>query len=347
MADTQDTRAEERIGQTDAPEQAESAGTTPEALADGAASTDAQSTARADVSIDAQATTDSAAEKPPAGAGPPRWEDYPTDRAGSTVVGTVKVLRGLRSPELGNERDILVYLPPSYGADQGRRYPVLYMHDGQNLFDAATSFSGEWEVDQTLEHASAEGLEAIVVGIPNAGPERLNEYSPFPDARHDTEGRGDAYADFIVHTLKPIVDRDFRTLTDRESTGIAGSSMGGLISLYAFFRNADVFGFTGVMSPALWFAGAAILPYVQAAPYVGGRIYVDVGTREGRETLSNVRKLRDILIDKGYRKGTDFLYVVEMGGTHSEAAWARRLRRELDFLLGGTASVTADERSTE
>jgi predicted alpha/beta superfamily hydrolase len=176
------------------------------------------------------------------------------------------------------------------------------------------------------------------VGIPNAGPERLNEYSPFPDAKHEVEGRGDAYLDFVVHTLKPMIDRDFRTLADRASTGIAGSSMGGLVSLYAFFRNAETFGFAGVMSPALWFADAAILPYVQAAPNVGGRVYVDVGTREGRETLSNVRKLRDILVAKGYRKGVDFLYVVEMGGTHSEAAWARRLRKELDFLLGGAAS---------
>jgi predicted alpha/beta superfamily hydrolase len=277
------------------------------------------------------------------GGSPAEWKDYPSvdDGKPHTVVGTVRILEGLHSPELGNERDILVYLPPSYSVDDGRRYPVLYMHDGQNLFDAATSFSGEWEVDQTLESASAEGLETIVVGIANTGPERLNEYSPFPDAKHATAGRGDTYLDFVVRTLKPIIDRDFRTLPERGSTGIAGSSMGGLISLYAFIRNAETFGFAGVMSPALWFGERAILPYVQAAPFVPGRIYVDVGTREGRETLADVRRLRDMLVEKGYRKGEDFLYVVEMGGTHSEAAWARRLRKELEFLLGGAASADA------
>ncbi|MDB4949538.1 MAG: putative hydrolase of the alpha/beta superfamily [Gemmatimonadetes bacterium] len=264
----------------------------------------------------------------------PEWKDYPEKDDGQqhTVVGTVRVMRGLHSPELGNARDVLVYLPPSYATDADRRYPVLYMHDGQNLFDRATSFSGEWEVDKTLEDASAEGLETIVVGIANAGPERLDEYSPFVDAEHGG-GRGDAYLDFVVHTLKPIIDRNFRTLPERGSTGIAGSSMGGLITLYAFFRNAETFGFAGVMSPALWFADRAIYAYVQAAPFVPGRIYVDVGTREGREELADVRRLRDILIAKGYRKGRDFLYVVEMGGTHSEAAWARRLRKELQFLL--------------
>jgi predicted alpha/beta superfamily hydrolase len=266
----------------------------------------------------------------------PFWADYPSadDGAVHTVVGTMKVMERVRSPELGNERPLYVYLPPSYATDAERRYPVIYMHDGQNLFDVATSFGGEWEVDQTLEDASAEGLECIVVGIPNAGSERLNEYSPFLDPKHEAGGRGDDYLRFIVETVKPMIDRDFRTQPRRESTGIAGSSMGGLISLYAFFRHPQTFGFAGVMSPALWFGERAIYDVVQAAEFVRGRIYVDVGTREGREELADVRRLRDILIEKGYRKGKDFLYVVEMGGAHNEAAWARRLRKELQFLLG-------------
>ncbi len=148
------------------------------------------------------------------------WEPYPPegDPGPHTVVGTMKWLRGLESPQLGNRRDILVYLPPSYNRSQ-RRYPVIYMHDGQNLFDKATSFGEEWEVDQTLEAASEEGLEAIVVGIPNMGKDRLNEYSPWHDRRHKQGGRGEAYLQFIIHTLKPIIDRDFRTMPGRESTG--------------------------------------------------------------------------------------------------------------------------------
>ena len=266
---------------------------------------------------------------------PAEWRDYPgeADPGEHTVVGTVKKLEALHSPELGNERDILVYLPPSY-AQGSRRYPVLYMHDGQNLFDRATAFGEEWEVDQTLEAASAEGLEAIVVAIPNMGGERLDEYSPWHDRRHDAGGKGNAYLDFIVHTLKPLIDRDFRTRPDRGGTGIAGSSMGGLISLYAFFRHPEVFGFAGVMSPALWFAGRSVFPYVMERPHVPGRLYLDVGTNEGSEELHDVRRLKRILEDKGYRVGRDLLFVVEMGGAHNERAWARRLRNELHFLLG-------------
>jgi predicted alpha/beta superfamily hydrolase len=276
------------------------------------------------------------------------WIDYPGEADGPehTVVGTMKALAQLESPQLGNRRDILVYLPPSYNRSQ-RRYPVIYMHDGQNLFDRATSFGEEWEVDQTLEAASRDGLEAIVVGIPNLGEERLNEYSPWVDRKHRQGGKGNAYLEFIVHTLKPIVDRDFRTMPGRDSTGIAGSSMGGLISLYAFFRHPQTFGFAGVMSPALWFAGHSIFPFIKERPFVPGRLYLDVGTSEGSEELHDVRRLKELLSQKGYRTGRDLLYVVEMGGQHNERAWARRLRRELHFLLGVPQPVAPRPRRTE
>ncbi|HET9985051.1 MAG TPA: alpha/beta hydrolase-fold protein [Longimicrobiales bacterium] len=264
------------------------------------------------------------------------WVDYPSagDGHGHTVAGTVKVLPALRSPQLGNERDILVYLPPSYAAGE-RHYPVVYMHDGQNLFDAATSFAGEWAVDQTLEAAGREaGLEAIVVGVPNMGAERLAEYSPFPDARLGG-GRGEAYLDFIVETVKPLVDAAFRTQPSRATTGIAGSSMGALISLYGFFRRPETFGFVGAMSPAFWFGGHAIFGHVRRAPYAAGRVYLDAGTQEGPAVLRDARRMHDLLRQKGYRPGRELLYVEESGAGHNEAAWAGRLRRELEFLLGG------------
>jgi predicted alpha/beta superfamily hydrolase len=269
----------------------------------------------------------------PAEPGPAGWRDYTvTAEEGHTVVGTVKVMEAVESPQLGNRRDLLVYLPPSY-ARGDRRYPVLYMHDGQNLFDRATSFGEAWEVDQLLEDAGPAGLEAIVVAIPNAGEERLDEYSPWRDTRHKRGGRGDAYVDFIVNTVKPMVDRDFRTLPERGATGIAGSSMGGLISLYAFFRNPETFGFAGVMSPAFWFASRRIYRYVQQRPFAAGRIYLDVGTNEGPEEVADVRRMKDELETKGYRAGRDLSFFVEMGGQHNERAWARRLRRALHFLL--------------
>jgi predicted alpha/beta superfamily hydrolase len=211
------------------------------------------------------------------------------------------------------------------------------MQDGQNLFDRATSFGEEWEVDRTLNETSRDGIEAIVVGIPNSGDARLDEYSPFDDRRGG--GRGDLYLDFLIDTVKPIVDADFRTLTERKSTGIAGSSMGGLISLYAFFRRPETFGFAGVMSPALWFGNRAIFEFVESAPRPEGRIYLDVGTREGAVELVDVARLRDLLRRKGYRTGRDFLCVVEKGAGHHERAWGGRLRRAIIFLLGHTATV--------
>ena len=266
------------------------------------------------------------------------WEPYVAhEYTDESVHGSLRVLRHLRSPQLGNERDLYIYLPPSYdGSD--RRYPVIYMHDGQNLFDPKTSFAGEWNVDGILDQASSEGLEAIVVGIPNMGPERCSEYSPFDDPKHGP-GNGDAYLAFITDTIKPIIDEDFRTLPEREQTGIAGSSMGGLISLYAFFRKSDVFGFTGVMSPALWYGKRGIFKYLETVTHVGGRVYLDVGTKEGSKELEDVLDLRDRLVKMGYRSGEDLLYVIDRGGTHNEASWARRLGKELRFLLGG-APVT-------
>ena len=268
------------------------------------------------------------------------WQEYTSpDGTHQSAVGNIKVWQGLHSPELDNQRDLLVYLPPTYDRSS-RRYPVVYMHDGQNLFDDATSFAGEWAVDQTLESASEDGLEAIVVGIPNAGAQRSSEYSPFIDPKHGG-GRGDQYVDFLVNTVKPLVDASFRTCVEARYTGIAGSSMGALISLYAFFREPTVFGFTGVMSPALWFANGAIFDYMRSAEFAPGRLYLDVGTNEGEKTLRDVERARDILLGKGYRLGWDLLCVIDEGASHNEAAWRRRLKRQLEFLIGTRSELAS------
>ena len=272
---------------------------------------------------------------------PVAWYDYHsyyTGHPNRTISGTVRVAPRLYSPQLGNQRDVLVYLPPSYHYSQGS-YPVIYMHDGQNLFDNATSFAGEWGVDETMEQlAYQEGLEAIIVGILNAGAHRLAEYTPFHDA-HMGGGRGDAYLDFLVETVKPLIDSDFRTLPSRRTTGIMGSSLGGLISLYAFFSHSAVFGFAGVMSPSLWFAEGAIYDYVAAAPFRPGKLYLDAGTRElgeqpsGRFHRAGVRRMKGILVRKGYRPLRDLMHVEEQWAGHSESSWGRRLGPALRFLL--------------
>lgn len=252
--------------------------------------------------------------------------------------GSLEVIPDVYSPQLGNRRDILVYLPSSYSRTD-RPYPVLYMHDGQNLFDPTTSFAGEWGMDAAMARAPRKGRRAIVVGIPNMGVDRIREYSPFVDPTNGG-GMGDAYLDFLLQTVKPMIDAQYRTLPGVASTGIAGSSLGGFISLYAFFRSPQSWGYCGVLSPALWFAGGAIFRYVREAPYVPGRIYLDVGTREGEGTLHNAREMRDLLVAKGYERGKDLHWVEDEGGMHNEAAWGRRMRTALPFLLGGLPVTT-------
>jgi len=265
-----------------------------------------------------------------------------------TVVGTVKVLPRVFSPQLENWRDILVYLPPSYEAGD-THYPVIYMHDGQNLFDATTSFSCEWKVDETLEATSEQGIEAIVVGIPNMGEHRIDEYSPFVDRKREG-GFGDDYCRFIVETIKPRIDSTFRTLPDRDNTMIMGSSMGGLISLFAFFHYGHIFGRAGALSPSLWFAERAIFGYVQMAPFQPGKIYLDMGTEEGWPALSDARLMAKLLEQRGYRRDEDLCYVEMQDHAHCEPAWADRLEIPLRYLMGFTVDVEdvlrrADERA--
>jgi len=186
-----------------------------------------------------------------------------------------------------------------------------------------------------------------VVGIPNAGVRRLDEYSPFPDERFGG-GRADAYLRFVVHTVRPLVEESFRVTADRDLTGIAGSSMGGLVSLYALFRYPHVFGFCGAMSPSIGFARAAFLEYLNGRDHVASRTWLDVGTREGSprvrdplqlrivetEYVKLVRRTHAMFVEKGWRDGEDVVLRVEVGGLHNEQAWARRFPEMMRFLLG-------------
>jgi predicted alpha/beta superfamily hydrolase len=261
-----------------------------------------------------------------------------------------RTLKHVLSPQLRNRRDVDIYLPSSYAS--GVRYPVVYLQDGQNLSDPATAFAGTWELEATIERLAWSGLEAIFVGIHNVGRNRLGEYSPFPDARHGG-GEADNYLAFVVHTLKPRVDRMFSTRRDRDSTTILGSSMGGLVSLYAYFRYPSVFGRAGVMSPSIWFGQGAIVQFIEEARVPRGKVYLDVGTGEGAGTLRDVRRLGRLLVRKGFRRrrrpapeslrpalgdrrwstSSALRYVEDQGARHTEGAWAWRLQGALEFLL--------------
>jgi predicted alpha/beta superfamily hydrolase len=253
------------------------------------------------------------------------------DRSSAGV--TRRVLARVWSPQLQNERDVDIFLPPSYPHSR-RRYPVIYMQDGQNLADPDRAFAGTWRLPECLVDLAHRGLEPIVVGVPNRGAERLREYSPFPDARHGGGG-GDAYLAFIERTLKPLVDRRVRTRPEREATGIFGSSMGGLISLYSFFRAPETFGFAGAMSPSLWFGGRALIDYVERDGTPSGRLYLDAGTAEGAGTVKDATELARALERKGYVAGESMLFTAVPGGRHEEGHWAQRLVPALEFLLGG------------
>jgi predicted alpha/beta superfamily hydrolase len=245
--------------------------------------------------------------------------------------GELVTLPQVASAELGNHRDIVVWLPPAYARGE-RRYPVIYMHDGQNLFDPRTSYAEPWRVDTAMERAGQRSIEAIVVGIPNMGVDRIAEYSPFVDARAGG-GKGDQYLDWILGTVKPLVDAGFRTRPGRAHTGMVGSSMGALITLYAYLRDPTVFGFVGVLSPSLWFAGRSIFSTLEASVHVPGRIYLDIGGREGTVALDDARRMRDALVAKGYALGSELRWVEDPRGRHNEVDWGRRLTDALPFLL--------------
>jgi predicted alpha/beta superfamily hydrolase len=235
------------------------------------------------------------------------------------------------SPQLRNHRYVDVYLPDSYEDDTRRRHPTVYMQDGQNLSDPAIAFAGQtWNLHEGLAWLAERGLEPIVVGVHNT-PARLAEYSPFADARHGG-GEGEKYARFLIDTLKPRIDASYRTRRDRDATVVAGSSMGGLIALYLYFRRPSPFGRVAVMSPSIWFAGRAVLNFVDRARQTRGRIYLDVGTAEGAGTLKNTRVLNRLLRRKGYRKDT-LRFIEAEGHQHREPDWAWRLPQALDFLL--------------
>ena len=221
-------------------------------------------------------------------------------------------------PQLNRTRRIWIYLPQGYEKTK-KEYPVLYMHDGQNIFDEYTAGFGEWGVDECLDSLIHAGKQAcIVVGIDN-GPQRFNEYNPFA-FRDFGEGAGDHYLDFITQTLKPFIDKKYRTLSSKENTIIAGSSMGGLISYYAMIKQPQIFGKAGIFSPAFWTAPAINALTDSLAAKVNGKFFFYMGGQEGGSYVNDMLAIQELL---GEKSAAMIYSVVDYEGLHNEKAWRK------------------------
>lgn len=258
-----------------------------------------------------------------------------------TLTGNIQVHRAFRSKILANRRDVLVYLPAGYRRFSTRRYPVLYLQDGQNVFDAATSFAGvEWGADETAQKLIRNKLiePLIIVAVANAGEERIHEYAPTrgvidDKAKRKRRSRGMArhYGRFLIEELKPYIDKKYRTKREPEFTGLGGSSLGGLLTVALGLWFPQVFQRFIVMSPSVWWDDQVIVKMVEKLPdKLPLKIWLDTGTHE--PGWERARFLRDALVEKGWRLYDDLQYTEVEGAEHSEGAWAARLDAALRFL---------------
>jgi predicted alpha/beta superfamily hydrolase len=221
-------------------------------------------------------------------------------------------------PQLGTSRKIWIYLPAGY-ATSHKRYPVMYMQDGQNIFDEYTAGFGEWGVDECLDSLIKKGRPAcIVVGIDN-GPERMREYNPYTFQQFG-EGKGDQYVDFLVETLKPFIDKHYRTMPSKSNTIIAGSSMGGLISYYAMLKYPEVFGKGGIFSPAFWTAEKIKDLTDSTAKKLNGKLFFYIGELEGG---TYVNDMKEVVQQLGNKSSALIYAVIDPDGRHNEQAWRK------------------------
>lgn len=258
-----------------------------------------------------------------------------------TLTGNIQRHRQFPSRTLGNRRDILVYLPPGYRRFVRRRYPVLYLQDGQNVFDAATAFGGvEWGVDETAERLIRRKLiePMIIIAIANTGPDRIHEYAPTrgiidSTGKRKKRSRGLArkYAKFLIEELKPFIDLRYRTKPEAESTGLGGSSLGGLLVMAVGLWFPDIFSRLAVLSPSVWWDEEMIVREVLALEQkLPLRIWLDTGTAE--PGWERARNLCAALVERGWNLHDDLEYHEIEGADHSEAAWAARVDPILRFL---------------
>lgn len=232
----------------------------------------------------------------------------------------------IEAPQLNTSKKIWMYIPKNY-SESKKKYPVIYMHDAQNLFDKSTSFVGEWNIDETLDSLKA---EVIVVGIEHGNEKRIDELTPYKNEKYGG-GNADNYLDFIVKTLKPYIDKNYRTIKKAESTTIAGSSLGGLVSYYALFKYPEVFGKALVFSPSFWVSND-IYTLTEKSTKTNAKMYFLCGDKEGEEMIADLNKITDLLKLKVNAFSQIEIQVVE-GGQHNEKLWREAFPKAYLWLL--------------
>lgn len=236
--------------------------------------------------------------------------------AQSTASPQVKMIT-VEAPQLDSQRKIWIYLPRNYSSSN-KKYPVIYMHDAQNLFDRATSYAGEWRVDESLD--SIVSPKSIIVGIEHGGEKRIDELTPFSNKKYGG-GKGAEYLDFLVSNLKPFIDSNYRTKPDRKNTAIFGSSLGGLISYYATIKYPEVFGKAGIYSPSFWYSDKIYDLTRNTRINKKTKFYFLVGGNESEEMVPDLEKMVKLLKEKGIKEENLIMKIVPEG-KHNEALWA-------------------------
>ncbi len=274
------------------------------------------------------------------------WRNDGGGGSGSTAAENVHIVSNdFYIPQLNRSRRVWIYLPPDYN-NSNKSYPVLYMHDGQNLFDAQTSFAGEWEVDETLNSLAENDIKVpIVVGIDNGGIDRIDEYTPWSNPQYGG-GDGDKYMLFLVETLKPYIDEHYRTLSDRNHTALMGSSLGGLISHYGVVKYQEVFSMAGIFSPSYWFSDSVYTFTEQTGKQHNVKFYLMCGDSEGETTVQDMNNMAYLLVDAGFNNNNVITDVIA-GGEHNEYLWRTQFQKAYLWLFNDWISSIPEKREIE
>ena len=263
-----------------------------------------------------------------------------------SLTGDIRMHKNFHSQFLPTDRDVIVYLPPDYDQDTTNRYPVLYLQDGENAFDIATCFWPGFErhFDERAEMliGQQEIQPLIIVGIYSTKLERINEYTPTKSHDINRGGEADLYGRMLVEEIKPFIDGQYRTLPGSANTGLGGSSLGGLVSLYIGFRYPQVFGKLAITSPAAYWDDEMIVRYVKALPQRNpSKVFLSVGSGEPHIFVGPTRDLHEALVGKGWKQGKNFFYSEPPVTEHRSGAWTQGVDMLLEFLFPPKASERA------